>query len=69
MRRIIKANGIQKGENEVLNIFFGVSKGELPEEYLNLHREYLNELGGGGCSSCKKNTIQKKYKKKILEIN
>jgi hypothetical protein len=69
MRRIIRGNEIQKGKSEILNIFFGLSKGDLPEEYTDLHRSYLEELKGEGCSSCKKTAIQRKYKKKVLEVS
>jgi len=55
----------------ILDIFFGISDGELPEKYLKLKSEYLDakkELGKG-CSSCQLNSLVREYKKKVKEIS
>jgi len=69
MRRIIRDKGIEKNINEVVNVFFGLKDGELPEKFKDLHKQYIAELEfqGGGCSGCKKNAIQRRYKNNILE--
>jgi|TARA_R110001592_G_scaffold104366_5_gene293743 hypothetical protein len=71
MRRIIRDKGIEKNVNDVndvVNIFFGLKKGKLPEKFKDLHEQYLKELEyRGGCSGCRKNAIQKKYRNNILQ--
>jgi len=68
MRRIIRSDGIEKSINEIINVFFGLTKGELPEKFEDLHKQYLKDISvQGGCSSCRKNAIQKRYKNNILE--
>jgi len=68
MRRIIRDKGVQTDVNEIVNIFFGLKEGELPEKFKDLHKQYLKELGiQGGCSGCRKNAIQKRYKNNILQ--
>ena len=68
MRRIIRDKGVVTDLNEIVNIFFGLSKGELPEKFKDLHKQYIKELSiQGGCSSCRKHAILKRYKNNILQ--
>jgi len=68
MRRIIRDKGIQTDVNEIVNIFFGLKDGELPEKFKDLHKQYIKELEyKGGCTGCRKNAIQKRYKNSILQ--
>lgn len=55
-------------KDKIIEIFFGIQNGELPEEYLPLKEKYLKdkEALGGNCSSCQLNGLMKQYKNKII---
>ena len=56
---------------EIQNIFFGLSKGDLPDEINLLRNEYLQEKKslGSGCKKCVLNALIGRYKKRIADIN
>jgi len=55
---------------DLIDIFFGLKKGEIPEEYIDLRKSYIAEKSklGSGCSQCKLNGLMSLYKKKIAAI-
>lgn len=72
MRRVIR-NGVSEGSvasgGDILEVFFGLKKGILPDNLKEVHKQYKKELGvKGGCSSCRANGVKKKYRKAVLAL-
>ena len=55
---------------DLVDIFFGIKAGELPERYQDLKKSYFKDKQklGKGCSQCKLNGLMSSYKKKIAAI-
>jgi len=69
MRRIIRSEGVVPKNNEILDIFFGIKEGELPEKFRGLHEQYTQELKKkGGCSKCRINGVKKRFRQAVLDL-
>lgn len=67
MRRVIRDSGFAINRDDILEIFFGAKQGDLPENLKDLQAEYLQKMQeGGGCSSCKANSIRRYFKREVL---
>jgi uncharacterized membrane protein len=69
MRRVIRSGGISVNKGEILDTFFGLDGEALPENLRELHSQYLREVNKkGGCSSCRKNAVQKRFRQAVLDL-
>jgi hypothetical protein len=57
-------------KDEIIEIFFGTQSGELPENLIEIQKEYLKakEDLGEGCSGCQLNGLMRQYKNRIKKL-
>ena len=55
---------------EIHNIFFGLSKGNLPDKINLLRNQYLKDKKslGSGCKKCELTALINRYKKRVTDL-